>query len=189
YFVIPYTLAAYLASTTQAAVSPVQAEFREAEAEVETRVKRLLGAKGSRSVDACYRELGKVMFEACGMSRTADGLRAAIDTIRGLREAYWKDVRVPGEAADLNQELEKAGRVADFFELAELMCLDALTREESCGGHFREEHQMADGEARRDDEGFCHVTVWEHAGDGAPPVEHREPLEFESVKLATRSYK
>ena len=189
YFVVPYTLAAYLANTKQTAVSPGQAEFREVEGEVESRVKRLLAAKGSRSVDACYRDLGKVMFEACGMSRTAEGLTAAIDTIRGLKEAYWKDVRVLGEAADFNQELEKAGRVADFFELAELMCLDALTREESCGGHFREEHQMADGEAKRDDESFCHVTVWEYAGDGKAPVEHREPLEFESVKLATRSYK
>ncbi len=189
YFVIPYTLAAYLANAQQTAVSPGQAEFREVEGEVSDRVKRLVGAKGSRSVDACYRELGKVMFEACGMSRTADGLTAAIDTIRGLKEAYWKDVRVLGEVQDFNQELEKAGRVADFFELAELMCLDALTREESCGGHFREEHQMADGEAKRDDENFCHVTVWEFAGDGKPPVEHREPLEFESVKLATRSYK
>jgi succinate dehydrogenase / fumarate reductase flavoprotein subunit len=189
YFVIPYTLAEYLASTRQEAVSPGQAEFREAEAEVEERVKRLLGAKGSRSVDAFHRELGKVVWEACGMSRAAEGLTAAIDSIRGLREDYWKDVRVLGEAGDFNQELEKAGRVADFFELAEVMCLDALTREESCGGHFREEHQMADGEAKRDDESFCHVSVWEYAGDGKPPVENREPLEFESVKLATRSYK
>jgi succinate dehydrogenase / fumarate reductase, flavoprotein subunit len=189
YFVIPYTLSDYLAGARPKAVSPSQQEFRDVTAQVEERTKRLLAAKGKRSVDAFHRDLGKIMWEKCGMGRTAAGLREAVEAIRALREDFWRDVRVLGEGADLNPELEKAGRLADFFELGELLCLDALTRNESCGGHFREEYQTPEGEAMRDDENFCHVTVWEFAGDGKPPVENREPLEFEAVKLATRSYK
>jgi len=189
YFVIPYTLAGYLTSTKLKPASTGQQEFRDATAEVEERTKRLLAARGKRSVDAFHRDLGKIMWEKCGMARTAEGLREGIEAIRALREEFLRDVRVVGEGNDLNPELEKAGRVADFFELGELVCLDALTRNESCGGHFREEYQTAEGEAKRDDQNFCHVTVWEYAGEGKPPVENREPLEFETVKLATRSYK
>jgi succinate dehydrogenase / fumarate reductase flavoprotein subunit len=189
YFVIPYTLGAYIAGTKLATVSPTQQEFRDVETLVKDRSQKLLAVNGSRTVDSFHRELGMIMLDECGMSRTKEGLEGAIEKIKELREAFWKDVRVLGDAADLNQELEKAGRVADFFDLAELMCLDALQREESCGGHFRDEHQTPEGEALRDDENFCHVTVWEYGGDGAPPVAHKEELEFENVKLTQRSYK
>jgi succinate dehydrogenase / fumarate reductase flavoprotein subunit len=144
---------------------------------------------GERSVDSFHRELGKLMWEKCGMGRTAEGLKEAIARIPEIREEFWKNVRVLGGGEELNQELEKAGRVADFLEFNELMCRDALVRDESCGGHFREEHQTGEGEAERDDENFCHVSAWEFKGVGEEPVEHREPLEFEYVKLAVRSYK
>jgi succinate dehydrogenase / fumarate reductase flavoprotein subunit len=136
-----------------------------------------------------HRELGRTMWERCGMARTASGLDAAIGAVPGLRERFWREVAVPGRGESLNQALETAGRVADFFELAELMCRDARERDESCGGHFREEFQTEDGEARRDDERFCHVAVWEFLGDGAPPRRHVEPLAFEYVRPAQRSYK
>ncbi len=140
-------------------------------------------------MDSFHRELGALLWEKCGMARDAAGLREALDRIPKLREEFWRDVRVPGTGAELNQSLEKAGRVADFLEFAELMCLDALHREESCGGHFRTEHQTPDGEAKRDDEKFAYVAAWEYAGEGKAPVLNKEPLVFENVHLSTRSYK
>ena len=189
YFVIPYTLGDYLASTRLPAVAEDQQEFREAETAVAERVKRLLGVNGRHTVDHFHRELGAVMWEFCGMARTGEGLDGALEKIRSLEAEFWQDVRIPGDGADLNQELEKAGRVVDYFELAELMCRDARTREESCGGHFREEYQTSEGEALRNDEDFCHVAVWEYAGEGEEPKRHVEPLEFEAVHLSQRSYK
>jgi len=188
YFVIPYTIGDYLGNTAFAAVKPGDGAFAEAEAGVATSVSRLLGVKGSRSVDTFHRALGHVMWEHCGMARTDASLRAAIDKIRALREEFAADVRVTGEGADLNQELEKAGRVSDYFELGELMCRDALERRESCGGHFREEYQTGEGEALRNDDEFCHSGVWEYVPGGVP-VRHVEPLVFESVHLAQRNYK
>src|ERR1700682_1955009 len=158
-------------------VSPDRAEFKQALADTQDRVKRLLGAKGSRSVDSFHRELGHVMWEYCGMARWAEGLQKARGMVRDLRQQYWKDVRVLGEGEEPNQALEKAGRVADFFELAELMCVDALHREESCGGHFRVEHQTEDGEAKRDDEHFLYVGAWEFGGEGGEPKLHKERSE------------
>ena len=189
YFIVPYTLGEYLAGTKLAAVASDAPAFADAERGVAERTRRLLAVPGTRTVDSFHRELGAILWERCGMSRTAEGLRAAIGEIRSLRERFWHEVRVLGVAADLNQELEKAGRVADYFELSELMCHDALEREESCGAHLREEFQTGDGEARRDDARFCHVAAWEYAGEGRAPVRHVEPLEFEAAHLATRSYK
>jgi succinate dehydrogenase / fumarate reductase flavoprotein subunit len=156
-------------------------------AKVAARLDRLVSVRGKRSVDSFHKELGHILWEDCGMARSRQSLTDALAKIPPLREQFWHDVTVLGGRDSFNQSLEKAGRVADFLEFAELMCQDALVREESCGGHFRTEHQI-DGEARRDDDQFCHVTVWEHAGDAAP-VRHLEPLAFENVKLATRSYK
>ena len=189
YFVLPYTIGDYLATQKPGAVGVDHAAFAEAENEVRARTERLLSVNGSRTVDSFHRELGKLIWDHCGMARTADGLRDALQKIPALREEFYGDVRVPGSGAALNQELEKAGRVADFMEFGELMCLDALTREESAGGHFRSEHQTEDGEAQRDDENYCHVAAWEYTGYGQKPNEHREPLVFENVKLAVRSYK
>jgi succinate dehydrogenase / fumarate reductase flavoprotein subunit len=156
---------------------------------VSARTTRFLATKGTRTVDSFHRELGALMWEYCGMARTAEGLETALEKIPQLREEFWRDVNVPGSADTLNQALEKAGRVADFFELAELMCLDALERNESCGGHFREEYQTTDGEALRDDAHFAYVAAWEFAGDGVKPTLNKEPLDFEYVHLAQRSYK
>jgi succinate dehydrogenase / fumarate reductase flavoprotein subunit len=189
YFIISNTIADYLASRKLAPVDTTHAAFREAEAGVADRTKRFLATKGSRTVDSFHRELGSIMWEYCGMARNEAGLKTALEKIPRLREEFWRDVNVPGSADTLNQALEKAGRVADFFELAELMCLDALHRRESCGGHFREEYQTPDGEALRDDEHFAYVAAWEFAGDGKAPVLNKEPLEFENVHLAQRSYK
>ena len=188
YFVIPLTLGDYLATAKLGPVTVEHAEFQRVEGEVRQRTDRFLQSKGRRSVDSFHRELGKVMWDKCGMARDAVGLRDALRRIPELREEFWRDVRVPGAGAELNQSLEKAGRVADFLELAELMCRDALEREESCGGHFRTEYQ-ADGEAQRDDTRFCHVAAWEWTGDGTTPRRHVEPLSFENVTLSTRSYK
>jgi succinate dehydrogenase / fumarate reductase flavoprotein subunit len=188
YFIIPYTLGEYLAGTRLDEVNADDPAFAAAENAVNERTTRLLAIRGSRTTDSFHRELGAVLWEKCGMSRTEEGLREAVATIRDLRERFWAEVRVPGEGGDLNQELEKAGRVADFFELGELMCLDALERRESCGGHFREEYQTPEGEALRNDKDFAHAAVWEYAGN-KPPVRHTEPLEFEYVHLAQRSYK
>ena len=188
YFIIPYTLGHYLAGVPAASLAdPASAPFAAAEAEVAARLDRLVNVRGTRSVDSFHKELGHILWEDCGMARSRPSLTDALAKIPALREQFWREVTVLGGRDSFNQSLEKAGRVADFLEFAELMCSDALVREESCGGHFRLEHQ-ADGEAVRDDVNFCHVAVWEHAGDAAP-VRHIEPLAFENVKLATRSYK
>jgi len=189
YFIIPYTIGHYLASHKLEPVSPDHAEVRATERAVEERTRRMLGIRGRRSVQSFHRELGKVMWDKCGMARDAAGLEDALARIPALREEFWENVHVPGSGEELNQSLEQAGRVADFLELGELMCRDALHREESCGGHFRSEHQTEDGEARRNDEQFAYVAAWEYAGDGATPVLNKEPLHFENVHLATRSYK
>ncbi len=189
YFVLPYTIGNYLAGIRPDGMRPDHAACKAAEAAVDQRVRRLLDIRGRRTVTSFHRELGNLMWEYCGMARTATGLEQALQKIPALREEFWQDVTVPGSGAELNQSLEVAGRVADFLELGELMCRDALAREESCGGHFREEHQTEEGEAKRDDERFCHVAVWEHAGEGQTPRRHEEPLVFENVHLATRSYK
>ena len=164
-------------------------EFSRIEAEVAARTRELLGIQGTRTVDSFHRELGKYMWDWCGMERNAKGLELALARIPELRKEFWRDVRVLGSGEELNQSLEKAGRVADFLEFAELMCRDALHREESCGGHFRAEYQTEDGEARRDDAHFCYAAAWAYAGPDQAPVLHKEPLEFEYVQLATRSYK
>jgi succinate dehydrogenase / fumarate reductase flavoprotein subunit len=189
YFILPYTIGDYLASNKVAPVDASHPAFKAAEAEVAARTKRFLSIKGTRTVDQFHRELGRIMWEYCGMARNEGGLQAALDRIPKLREEFWRDVNVPGSDAELNQALEKAGRVADFFELAELMCRDALHRRESCGGHFREESQTPDGEAQRDDAHYAYAAAWEFRGDSQPPVMHKEPLVFENVHLAQRSYK
>ncbi len=189
YFVIPYTVGDYLAQAKLAKVDATHPEIRKAEADVDGRVKKLLGVHGKRTVDSFHKELGKVMWEKCGMARNEAGLKEALARIPKIREEFWKNVNVLGGGEELNPSLERAGRVADFMELAELLCRDALERDESCGGHFREEHQTPDGEAVRNDEKFCHVAAWEWTGEGKTPVRHVEPLSFETVHLATRSYK
>ncbi len=189
YFVLPYTIGNFIGSTKQVKLDTAHAAFKEVEAQVAGQVKQLLAIKGSRTVDTFHRDLGKIMWEFCGMGRNEAGLKTALQRIPDLRERFWKDVRVLGENEEINQSLEKAGRVADFLELGELMCRDALERRESCGGHFREEFQTADGEALRDDASFSHVAVWEDGGEGKTPIRNVEPLVFESVQLATRSYK
>jgi succinate dehydrogenase / fumarate reductase flavoprotein subunit len=189
YFVIPYTMGNYLAGVKPGAVDETHPQAVAVRSQAEAQTTSLLAINGRKTVDDFHRELGKVMWEHCGMGRNRQGLEKALTRIPEIRQEFWENVRVPGEAAQLNQELEKAGRVADFLELGELMCRDALIREESCGGHFREEHQTEDGEALRDDEKFCHVAVWEHQGEGKTPVRHIEPLTFENVHLATRNYK
>jgi succinate dehydrogenase / fumarate reductase flavoprotein subunit len=189
YFIIPATLSDYLATAKLEKLDERHPEFAAVEAQVADRTRRLLSVQGSRTVDSFHRELGRYMWDWCGMERNARGLNLAIERIPELRKEFWRDVRVLGTGEELNQSLEKAGRVADFLEFAELMCRDALHREESCGGHFRAEHQTEDGEARRDDEHFCYVAAWEYAGENKAPVLHKEPLAFEYVQLATRSYK
>ena len=190
YFILPATVAAYLAGMLgQPGPSPDHPAFAEAARDVEERTTRLLETDGSRTVDWFHRELGKIVWEHCGMARSADGLRKALGEIPALREEFHADVKLLGGADTLNQSLEKAGRVADFFELAELMCRDALVREESCGGHFRVEHQTADGEALRNDEDFAFVSAWGWDGPGGEPTLTKEELEFENVSVKTRSYK
>ena len=189
YFILPSTIGDYLAGVRPDAGDAGHPEVAAAEAAVNERVRKLLAIKGKRTVDSFHRELGRLMWDKCGMARRAEGLREAIQRIPALRQEFWQNVNVPGSDSELNQALEKAGRVADFLELGELVCRDALHREESCGGHFREEYQTEDGEARRDDERFAYVAAWEWRGEGQEPGLHREPLAFENVKLATRSYK
>ena len=189
YFILPNTIGDYLAGAKADSVDASHPDVAGAEAAVNDRVRKLLAIKGKRTVDSFHRELGKLLWDKCGMARRAAGLREAIQRIPALREEFWRNVNVPGSDAELNQALEKAGRVADFLELGELVCRDALHREESCGGHFREEYQTEDGEARRDDERFAYVAAWEWRGEGQDPCLHQEPLAFENVKLATRSYK
>ncbi len=189
YFVLPYTVGDYIARTKLDKVETTHPEFQLAEENVYGLAKRLLSIQGTRSVDSFHRELGKLVWDDCGMSRKARGLERAIGGIQELREQYWRDVRVPGSAEDLNQSLEKAGRVADFFELAELMCRDALERNESCGGHFREEYQTPEGEALRNDDEYAYAAAWEHRAGGAPHALHKEALTFEYVHPSQRSYK
>ncbi len=188
YFVIPYTIAGYLAGQKAGAVKSDHPQFGKVSGEVTAMTKRLLSINGKRTVDDFHKALGKIMWGKCGMARNEKGLGEALREIPALREEFWKDVKVLGSDMSLNQSLEKAGRVADFLEFGELLCRDALERRESCGGHFREEWQD-DGEARRDDENFCHAAVWEYAGEGKAPVRNVESLEFENVHLAVRSYK
>jgi succinate dehydrogenase / fumarate reductase flavoprotein subunit len=189
YFILPATIGDYLASSRLEKVTAEHPECRRVEAEVAGNTRRLLEIRGTRTVDSFHRELGKLMWDYCGMSRSAEGLRQALARIPTLRQEFWSDVNVPGSDAELNQALERAGRVADFLELSELMCLDALHREESCGGHFRVEFQTPDGEALRNDEDFAYVAAWEYAGLEVEPALHREALQFEYVPLAQRSYK
>jgi succinate dehydrogenase / fumarate reductase flavoprotein subunit len=189
YFILPYTIGDYLATSKLPNIETSHAAFREAETQVDCRTKRLLEIKGTRSVDSFHRELGKLLWDYCGMARNAEGLQYALERIPELREEYWRDVKVLGAGDELNQSLEKAGRVGDFFELAELMCLDALHREESCGGHFREEYQTPEGEALRNDAKYSYVAAWQFRGDGAPPELNKEPLHFDYVHPSQRSYK
>jgi succinate dehydrogenase / fumarate reductase flavoprotein subunit len=189
YFVLPNTINDYIAGTKLEKAGNSHPAVREAEAQVNQITKKLLDTKGTRSVDSYHRELGKLMWDYCGMARNAEGLKTALSQIPGLREQFWRDVKVLGTGEELNQSLEKAGRVADFFELAELMCLDALERNESCGGHFREEYQTPEGEAARDDEHYSYAAAWEFQGVGNRPKLNKEPLTFEYVHPAQRSYK
>ncbi len=189
YFIIPYTIGNYLARGKFDRVADDHPDVAAAQEAVAARTKRLLAIRGKRTVSSFHRELGKIMWDHCGMARDKKGLEHALGKIPGLQEEFWKNVNVPGSGQELNQSLEVAGRVADFLELGELMCLDALERDESCGCHFRLEHQMADGEARRNDEKFCNVAAWEYAGEKTKPNRHVEPLTYEYVELAVRSYK
>lgn len=189
YFVIPYTIGNYLADEIRTKAIPTDhAAFVEAEKQVQANIDRMMNIKGTKSVDSFHKRLGKIMWDKCGMARNEQGLKEAIEEIKALRAEFWKDVRIPGTADEFNPELEKAGRVADFLELGELMCLDALNRRESCGGHFREESQTEEGEALRDDNNFAYVAAWEYKGDSSYEL-HKEPLIFEEAKPTQRSYK
>jgi succinate dehydrogenase / fumarate reductase, flavoprotein subunit len=189
YFVLPHTIGSYLAGAKLDKMEPSHPAMESVRREVEARLERMVGNRGGDTVDSFHRKLGRIMWNECGMSRTKSGLTSAIGEIQELRARFWSTVSVTGSKGSLNQVLERAGRVADFLELGELMCRDALVREESCGGHFRDEHQTPEGEALRDDENFCHVAAWEYQGDDAVPNRHIEPLSFEYVKLVQRSYK
>jgi succinate dehydrogenase / fumarate reductase flavoprotein subunit len=189
YFIVPLTIGDYLATAKLAPLTTEHPEVRTTIGAVEQRLQRLLAVHGRRSADSFHRELGRVLWEHCGMARSVDGLQKALSIIPRLREEFWRDVFIPGAGEELNQSLEKAGRVADFLELAELVVIDALHRNESCGGHFRVEHQTPDGEALRDDAGFAYVAAWEYAGDTQSPILNKEPLTFEHVALSQRSYK
>ena len=188
-FILPLTVGGYLAGARLAAVGEQAPEVRQARQDVEARIARLLGARGRRPSAELHRTLGTLLRDRCGLQRDRSGLQRALAEIPALREAFWQEVAVPGSGEELNQELERAGRVADYLELAELMCRDALAREESCGCHFRQEHASAEGEALRDDARFSHVAAWSHEGDGRPPGLHREPLGFAEYLPAQRSYR
>ena len=188
YFVLPYTLGHYLATAKRPRPATSRAEFKQAEADTRAFIQRLLTIKGKRTPTSLHRELGRLLWEKCGMARNEAGLQEALRRIPELRAEFWQNVNVPGESGDLNQSLEYAGRVADFMEFAELLCHDALHRRESCGGHFREEFQTPDGEARRDDQNFAYVAAWEYQGLEKPPVLHKEPLQYEEISMSTRSY-
>ncbi|NRA43709.1 MAG: fumarate reductase/succinate dehydrogenase flavoprotein subunit [Oligoflexales bacterium] len=189
YFVLPYTIANYLASIKAGEVNPEHKAFEETENKVKERVTKLLNINGKKSPAQFHKELGHIMWDKCGMARNKAGLEEALKKIPELREEFWQNVKVTGSGEQFNQQLERAGRVADFLEFGELMCRDALVREESCGGHFREEHQTEEGEAKRNDEDYAHAAVWEYQGESSDPKRHEEQLIFENVKLATRSYK
>ncbi|MFN5519008.1 MAG: fumarate reductase/succinate dehydrogenase flavoprotein subunit, partial [Ignavibacteria bacterium] len=189
YFVIPYTIGHYLAGVKPGSITNEHPEFKKAVEDVKGRISTFLSINGKRTTSSFHRELGMLMWNNCGMARSESSLKEALQRIPEIREEFWNNVNVVGSATELNTALEHAGRVADFLEFAELMCIDALERDESCGGHFRTEHQTEDGEARRNDEDFCHSSVWEYSGDTSKPTLHKEQLTFENVKLATRSYK
>jgi len=189
YFVLPYTIGNYLATSKQPRPAADHAEFKKAQEEVRAFISRLLSIKGKRTTTSLHRELGKLLWEKCGMARNETGLKEALERIPELRDEFWKTLNVTGDSMEFNQALEYAGRVADFMEFAELLCTDALHRRESCGGHFREEFQTPDGEARRDDENFSYVAAWEYQGLDKPPVLHKEPLVYEEAHMSTRSYK
>jgi len=188
YFILPYTIGDYFATAKQPKPNASGAEFKQALQSVESMTKKLLSIQGKRTVTSFHKELGQILWEKCGMARTEKSLKEALQKIPVLREEFWKNVKVAGENEELNQNLEYAGRVADFLEFAELLCLDALERRESCGGHFRTEFQI-EGEAKRDDEHFAYVAAWEYAGEGKPPILNKEPLVYEEVHMSTRSYK
>jgi len=189
YFILPVTVSNYLASQKAGAVDANHATVKQTVAEVEERLNRLLSIKGKRTPDSFHRELGALVWDQCGMARTEAGLKLALQKIPALREEFWSNLAVPGTGEELNQSLERAGRVADFLEFSELMCRDALHREESAGGHFREEFQTDDGEAKRNDDDFSYVAAWEYTGDVSKPKLNKEPLTFEYVHPSQRSYK
>jgi len=189
YFIIPNTIGNYFAGAELMDISVDSQEFTETEELARNTIYRLLSCKGKRTIDDFHRQLGLLLWDHCGMARNESGLQKALAKIPEIREEYWQNVIVPGSGQDLNQSLERAGRVGDFLEFAELLATDALSREESCGGHFREEYKTEEGEAKRDDENFCHVAAWEYTGYGKPPTLHKEPLVFENVELSQRSYK
>jgi succinate dehydrogenase / fumarate reductase, flavoprotein subunit len=189
YFVLPYTIGDYFASSRQPKPSTSHPEFKKVEEDINALTRKFLAINGTRTVTSFHRELGKLMWEKCGMARDEKGLKELLQKIPALREEFWKNVKVTGETANLNQDLEAAGRVADFMEFAELLVLDALERRESCGGHFRTEFQTPDGEAQRDDEHFAHVAAWEYQGAGKAPIRHQEPLVYDEVHMTQRSYK
>jgi len=189
YFVLPHTIRDYLADAPFPEIPADHPDVVAAEDAVRQRIEHFMTVNGTRSVDSYHRELGHIMWEYCGMERTAEGLKKAIDLIRTLKDDFYRNVKVLGTADSLNQSLEKAGRVADFFELGELMCIDALNRRESCGGHFRGESQTEDGEALRHDDQFAYVSAWEFAGEGNPPILHKEELVYTAIEMKQRSYK
>jgi succinate dehydrogenase / fumarate reductase flavoprotein subunit len=189
YFVIPYTIGGYFAGTNLQPVTTGHAAFNDSVQQEQEKLQKLMAIQGKRTVDNIFRELGKIMWEYCGMSRTAEGLEKALQLIQNLRSEFWENVLVPGNEKDFNKSLEKAGRLADSLDFAEIMINDALTRDESCGSHFRLEFQTEDGEAKRDDDNFCHVSIWQYQGEGERPAFHKEPLAFENVELSQRSYK
>jgi succinate dehydrogenase / fumarate reductase, flavoprotein subunit len=189
YFVIPYTIGNFLADEIRTGSIPTTHEaFVQAEGDVKSRLEKLMTIKGSKSVESFHKRLGKIMWDKCGMARNEQGLKEAIEEIQALKKEFWSDVKIPGSINEFNPELDKAGRVADFIELGELMCKDALNRNESCGGHFREEYQTEEGEAMRDDENYRYVAAWEYKQDSAWDL-HKEELIYENIKIAARSYK
>jgi succinate dehydrogenase / fumarate reductase flavoprotein subunit len=189
YFVLPYTIGGYLATQSLTDLDTSHQAFKDSEKQLNEKLNKLMNINGKRTVDDIHKELGHYMWEYCGMARNEAGLKEAIQKISALREEFWQNVNVTGSSNDFNQTLEKGYRLADYLEFGELLARDALTREESCGGHFREESQTEENEAKRDDENFCHVAAWEYAGEGKDPILHKEPLVFENVKLTQRSYK
>ena len=189
YFVLPLTVGDYIASGGIAKADTNHAAFKDAERAAREKLDRLLSTNGTRTVDSFWKELGTIMWDECGMARNKESLERALTKIPALREEYWRNVKVLGSGAELNPELEKANRVGDFFELAELLCWDALQRNESCGGHFRTEYQTPDGEAQRNDSEYAYVAAWGYKGDEQAPELNKEPLVYENIQLATRSYK
>jgi succinate dehydrogenase / fumarate reductase flavoprotein subunit len=189
YFILPYTIGHYLAQEGPRSKDAGSADFKNAEQGVTARLNSLMNIKGKESIDSIHRDLGRLMWNHCGMARTKEGLQGALEQLPALRERFWTNVAVPGTDKGINQPLEKAGRVADFLEFAEVMLQDALTREESCGGHFRVEHQTDEGEAKRNDKDFTYVAAWEYKGEGVAPVVHKEALDFKYVPPSQRSYK